>query len=167
MIYDIGHPDPLIYTKLEKFDFKNPPVDPIRFVDSLAQTMLANDGIGLAANQAGFQHRVFLIKAEQIIACYNPMIVDSSPETVIMEEGCLSFPNLIVKVKRPKGVKVRYTEPNGNVQTRTFHGMTARIFQHELDHLDGITMMQRATGLERDRARKLKKKIERQQKRAA
>jgi peptide deformylase len=72
--------------------------------------------------------------------------------TVSLEEGCLTFPGLTVKIKRPQHIRVRFTKPNNETITRQFTGMTARIFQHELDHLDGIIFYNRANRFHRDRA---------------
>ena len=100
--------------------------------------MLSHDGIGLAANQIGLPYRVFAIKANPVLVCFNPRIVDYSKETIVLEEGCLTFPGLYLKIKRPRDIKCRFTYPNGETITKTFTGATARIFQHELDHLNGI-----------------------------
>jgi peptide deformylase len=89
------------------------------------------------------------------------MIVDASDETIYLEEGCLSFPNLYVKIKRPRSIKVRYTEPNGNVVTQKFDGMTARVFQHELDHLNGVVHLSRAHPIHVDKAKTRAKKLNR------
>lgn len=160
MIYDlIDCNDPILKTPLENFNFDNPPTDPIELAHTLAQTMISNDGIGLAANQIGLPYRAFAMMGEKIIVCFNPKIVDFSEETVTMEEGCLSYPNLFVKVKRPRKIKVRYTEPNGNVVTTVYDGMTARVFQHELDHLDGISYQKRANKYHLEQAKKAAKKI--------
>jgi peptide deformylase len=70
-------------------------------------------------------------------ACFNPEILETEGEETV-HEGCLSFPGLYLKVKRPFKIKVRYTEMNGNEKEVTFEGLTARIFQHELDHLNGV-----------------------------
>lgn len=164
MIHPVRHPDPLIYEEMEKFDFDNPPTDPIQLAHDLAETMLSENGMGIAANQMGLPYRVFAIKSDPIIVCFNPRVVDSSEETVYLEEGCLSFPNLFIKIKRPATVKVRYTEPNGNVVTTTFGGLTARVFQHELDHLDGIAFQRQASALELQRAKQKKKKLDRKRK---
>ena len=144
----------ILTTELEKFDFTSPPTDPIQLAKDLAETMIAENGLGLAANQIGLPYRAFAIKAEQIIVCFNPIIVDFSEEMIYLEEGCLSFPDLYVKIKRPRRIKVRYTQPNGEVVTRTYDGMTARIFQHELDHLDGIRYLDRANRIHLDQAKK-------------
>lgn len=137
-VKDLVHKnDPILYTKLERFDFSNPQFDPIELSHTLTQTMIYNKGIGLSANQIGLPFRCFSMMTNPITVCFNPTIIDESTETVILEEGCLTYPNFYVKVKRPKIIKVRYFEPNGEVQTKKFIGMTARIFQHELDHLNG------------------------------
>lgn len=150
---------PLLRQKLEQFDFNNPPTDPIQLAVDLTEAMLSNNGIGLAANQCGLPYRAFVIKSSPIICCFNPIIVDFSPEQVYMEEACLSFLGLIVKVKRPSGIKLRYTEPNGNIVTAKFDGLTARIMQHELAHLEGRTMLDDASAVHKDQVfRKLKKR---------
>lgn len=152
--------DPILKEEMEKFDFTNPPVDPIELAADLGDTMLANNGLGLAANQVGLPYRVFVMRSTDLpIVCFNPRIVDESTETVLLEEGCLSHPNLFVKIKRAKRIKVRYAEPNGNVVTQIFDGMTARVFQHELDHLDGICHLQRANRYHLEQAKKNAKKI--------
>jgi peptide deformylase len=158
MIYElIDCNDPLLKQEMEPFDFSNPPVDPLDLVSDLAETMLANNGVGLSANQCGLPYRVFVMLGQELIPCFNPRIVDMSQETIILEEGCLSYPDMFVKVKRPRRIKVRYAEPNGNVITQTFDGMTARVFQHELDHLNGINYQQRANRYHLEQARKKKK----------
>lgn len=160
MILELVEPNhPILKQALPKFDFSNPPEDPIEIAANLGDTMLANNGLGLAANQVGLSYRVFVMKATPLpIVCYNPIIVDQSTETVLLEEGCLSHPNLFVKIKRPKKIKVRYAEPNGNVVTQIFDGMTARVFQHELDHLDGVCHINRANRFHLEQARKNAKK---------
>lgn len=156
--------DPILKQEIEKFDFQKPPMDPIELAHILAETMIKENGLGLSANQIGLPYRAFAIKAEQIIVCFNPQIVDTSTEQLYLEEGCLSFPLLFVKVKRPKKIKVRYTEPNGNVVTKIFDGLTARVFQHELDHLNGIVYTSRANRIHLDQAKKKLKLFKRKNK---
>ena len=136
-----------------KFDFSNPPTNPIELAHTLAEHMLKYNGMGLAANQLGLSYRVFAIKANPIIVCFNPFIVDESEDKIYLDEGCLSYPGLMVKVKRPKTIKVRYTEPNGNVVTKVLDGLTSRIFQHEYDHLNGINFTKRANKIHLEQAR--------------
>jgi peptide deformylase len=160
MIHElVSSSDPILRQAMDKFDFYITPTDPIQLAKDLAETMIANDGLGLAANQIGLPYRAFAIKAEQVIVCFNPTIVSSSQEIVALEEGCLSYPNLYVKIKRSKSIRVRYTQPNADIVTKTFDGLTARIFQHELDHLNGKVYTSRASGIHLERARKLAKHV--------
>lgn len=155
MIIDLIPKDhDLLRTKLEPFDFSNPPTDPIQLAKDLTETMLHHNGIGLAANQVGLPYRVFVIKSNPVLACFNPKIVSQSGEEIELEEGCLTFPNYYVKIRRPKQIRVRYTYPNGETVTQIYDGMTARIFQHELDHLNGVLFMSHATLYRRQQAEK-------------
>lgn len=159
MILDIvSQSSPILKEVQPKFDFSNPPVNPVELYYNLGETMIANNGLGLAAPQCSLPYRAFVIRAEQIIGVFNPIIVDMSMEQIYLEEGCLSCPGLFVKVKRPKKIRVRYTLPNGEVETHTYDGMTARVFLHEYDHLEGILHTQKASLFHREQARNNKKK---------
>lgn len=117
--------------------------------------MYDNNGIGLAANQVGIPYRIFAMRGyPENFVCVNPRIVNFSSQEIALEEGCLSFPNLVVKIKRPKEIRVRFQTPNGETITRMFDGMTARVFQHELDHLNGIIFYKRANRFHREKALK-------------
>lgn len=153
--------DPAIHVATEKFDFDNPPIDPVELVMRLAKVMVENNGIGLSANQLGLPYRVFVMKSNPIIACFNPIVLDTGLQTHIMEEGCLSYPGLYVTVRRPLIIKVRFTEANLNVRTERFDGMTARVFLHELAHLDGRTMMDDASIVQREKATTQWKQLQR------
>lgn len=154
----VNNTDQILYTKTERFDFSNPPIDPSELAHILAQTMIANNGIGLAAPQIGLPYRAFVLTGKPILCCFNPIIVDTSSEQIYLEEGCLSFPGLIVKIKRPKMIRARYTMPNGETVTNKFIGMTARTFQHELDHLNGIVFTRRANSYHLEQAKKKRRK---------
>jgi peptide deformylase len=138
--------------KCESFDFRNPQIDPLQLAQALVMEMRDFGGIGLAAPQLGFKLRVFAMRAEPNIVCFNPRIVMPSTEELYLEEGCLSFPGLIVKVKRPRHVRVRFQDANAEMQTETYTGMAARVFQHELDHLDGILFYDRAIRYHKEKA---------------
>ena len=147
--------DPILTTPCQIFDFNNPPFDPIEFAKDLVKFMYDKNGIGLAANQVGVPYRVFAMRGQpENFVCYNPKIVQPSEMTIELEEGCLTYPNLLVKITRPQHVRVRFTTPNGDTMTRQFTGLTARIFQHELDHLDGAIFYNRANRYHRDQALK-------------
>jgi peptide deformylase len=157
-LVDMYHP--MLSTKLENFDFSNPPTDPIQLAYDLVETMKQEKGMGLSANQCGLQYRVFCMESNPVLICFNPRVVDVSSEEVELDEGCLSFNNLWLKIKRPKHIKVRYTEPNGNVVTKKFTGMTARCFLHEMDHMEGIKFIERVGKVQLEMAKKRQKKIQ-------
>lgn len=127
------------------FDFNNPIQDPIELSRDLADTMIANKGLGLAAPQIGLNTRVLTISSNPVIVMFNPIIVHMSEKTVTLEEGCLSFPGVIVPIERAEDIRVRYRQPNGETVTEKFSGMTARTIQHENDHLNGILFYSRTS----------------------
>lgn len=141
------------------FDFTNPPVDPVQLANDLFETMEAYGGIGLAAPQCGLPYRVFVLRSEPKLACFNPNVVFSSPELEEMEEGCLTFPGLGIKVKRPKDIRCRYTTHLGVTTTSKFTGITARAFQHETDHLNGICFTDKLSKLQLDACMRKRKKF--------
>ena len=144
----VEHTDPILKTPLSKFNFSNPPVDPIELAHALVDVMKKFNGLGLSANQVGLPYRVFAMTGEPNFVCYNPVLVGHGDETSKDEEGCLSYPFLFVDVKRWKSIKVRFTMPNGDTTTKVFGGLTARIFQHELSHMDGIIPLAEASQLD-------------------
>ncbi len=149
----------------QRFDFNNPPMDPTELFENLRDTMIDSNGLGLAANQVGIPYNVFVIGnphiPESIFSVFNPKIVDYAQSIQLAEEGCLSFPNLFVKVKRPTMIKARFSGHDGNVDTIKFDGFTARAFQHEYDHLQGGVFMDRASKFHVNQAKQNKKKLDR------
>lgn len=137
----------------EEFNFSDPPFDPIEYAKTLVQFMYDNNALGVAANQVGAPYRIFAMRGSpENFVCFNPKIVQPSEAEVTLEEGCLSYSGLLVKVKRPQHVRVRFTAPNGEVLTKQFTGMSARVFQHEYDHLDGLRFYDRANRFHREKA---------------
>lgn len=122
------------------FDFANPSVDQKTLADDLIATMRANRGIGLAAPQVGIALRCFVMgDAGYSVVCFNPEIVECSSEMIRDEEGCLSFPDLYLKIDRPQWLVGRFHDATGTVVEQRFLNRFARCFAHELDHLNGIT----------------------------
>jgi len=153
------HNDPILITQCQPFNFQEPPFDPIEFSNELVKAMYEWNGLGLAANQVGVPYRVFAMRGQpQNFVCFNPRIVLPSAEQIILDEGCLSFPGLVVKVKRPRNIRVRFDTPNGDTRTETFIGMSARVFQHELDHLNGLLYFNKANRYHKEVALKKWKK---------
>ena len=164
----------ILRQKCDPFDFNEPFMDPYELVEGLHKIRREGKGVGLAAPQVGLKTRVLVIGmgdfttegVEDYDQCFfNPVITRSSEETELMIEGCLSFPDLVLKVKRPKDVEITWYTEEGSECTQSFGGMTSRILQHEIDHLDGITFIQRATMFHVNKARKDRKMVERYRKR--
>lgn len=145
---------PVLRTHCEDFDFSNPPCDPIELMNDLHETMVANDGLGLSANQVGLNHKVFVLRAEdnKPFAMFNPRIVATSEKLISLKEGCLSFPLLYLNIKRPEWVRVRYMDQHGETHTNRFMGITCRVILHEYDHMDGKVFTHVASKFEADRA---------------
>lgn len=134
----VSEHDPILKEVIPEFNFDNPPVDPNAFASSLVETCMEHDGFGLSANQCGFRYRVFVVGAgDEYVAFYNPKIVSSSGSSKLLE-GCLSFKNLYLEIERPETIEVEYQDFTGTNKTAKFSGLTARCFQHELDHLNGM-----------------------------
>ena len=106
-------------------------------IASLFATMQEHKGIGLAAPQVGVNEQIFVVDAgKEVFAVVNPRILKSEG-TDAVEEGCLSIPHLHVKVKRAKKVLVEFTDENNRRFRAELSGLTAKVFQHETDHLNG------------------------------
>lgn len=157
----VKHNDPILTTPCEPVDFKNPPQDLIKLAQEMVRFLHDNNAIGVSANQLGIPYRIFALRAHpQNFVCINPKIVQPSQQLVTLEESCLTFKGLYVKIKRSQHVRVRFSTPNGDVRTETFTGMTARIFQQQMDYLDGILYHTRANRYHREQAFKKWKKHE-------
>ena len=104
----VNHSDPILKQKCEDWDYADPPYDPIELAQEMVKSIYEWNAVGLAANQVGIPYRVFAMRGSpENFVCFNPRIIDSTSEEVLLEEACLSYPGLIVKVKRPKSIKVR------------------------------------------------------------
>lgn len=142
MAYDIRtYGDPVLASKAAVVD--NIDAKLVRLVDHMLQAMYRAPGLGLAAPQIGVQKQIFVYDVdEHPMALINPRIVESSGEWVY-DEGCLSIPGLYVEILRPKEVHLEALDLEGNTITIEADELLARLFQHELDHLDGILMFDR------------------------
>tara|TARA_Y100001937_G_scaffold84662_1_gene114516 strand:+ start:142 stop:639 length:498 start_codon:yes stop_codon:yes gene_type:complete len=117
-------------------------------------------GIGLAAPQLGDSYKMFVMthSSKGDIGLYNPQILASSEESVVMQEGCLTFPLLFLHISRPKEVMVRYQTVDQEIVEEKFEGLDARVFQHEHEHLQGKTYLDNASDLKLQRAMKKREK---------
>ncbi len=127
--------------------------DKDKFESDMIRLMLDERGMGLAANQIGITKRFFAIGHDSFdtfqkhAIIWNPQVINSSEEKVIDVEGCLSFKDIFVKVERPKVIEVQYETTQGKTRFAKLDGMESKCFQHELDHLDGITFNKRVSKL--------------------
>ena len=137
------------------FDFDNPQEDPKKLAKELVEAMYKYEGLGLSACQIGVDLKVFsMISDDTPIVCFNPRITHFSDETTYMREGCLSFPGLWFPVKRAYGVNVTFANEEGENMSGTFVQLTAKVFQHEYDHMLGKLYLEYASAYMVRNARK-------------
>ena len=140
------YPDPALRMKandVEAFD-----ADLARLVEQLEHLLVDANGLGLAATQLGVLRRVFVLRPDpdegsQVLV--NPRLVDGSEEKVSDDEGCLSLQGVVIPVERHERVTVEAQDPEGKEVRLELEGLPARVAQHELDHLDGILILDRTT----------------------
>jgi peptide deformylase len=127
--------------------------DWLQFEKDYLYCMLSAGGLGLSANQVGVTQRFFGIGHSSFdvfkkpVILYNARIIKASEEVEIGEEGCLSFPGVIYNIYRSKEIEVEWQNMKGETQGAKLKNLEARCFQHEIDHLDGITFNQKAEEL--------------------
>jgi len=151
----LAHPNPALAQVADE-------VDPTQdaglreLCKAMARAMYEAPGIGMAATQVGVLKRVIVYDLDDegvgLIALCNPRIVDRGSETEVDEEGCLSLPGISVPVERALEVTCEAQSLDGTVVQIEAHGLHARLLQHEIDHLDGILIIDRATPEERKAA---------------
>jgi len=167
MIYKLLEPNhPLVTTKLPKFVDSEQDLSRAQLIENLLETMRHYGGIGLSANQVGLPFRVFVFgDNDNYVPCFNPEIIKESDDKCPMSEGCLTYPGLFVKIYRPDRASIQFEDEKGEVHTDELKGLPCRIFQHEMDHMNGIDFTKRATVLQLDMAKRKLKKARRKLKR--
>lgn len=142
------------------FDFENPTHDPKEVEQKLSDAMDKFGGIGLSANQVGLDVRCFVMKTADAgnKAFFNPELIRVSQDTNLMKEGCLSFPDIYLMIMRSSQVEMKYFDSDGVEHNLMLEGIGARCAQHEIDHLNGIVFLQRASRLKLERALKSRPK---------
>ena len=152
---------PFMDDTLEQFGF----ADRKELSKVMYDNMVKYGGLGLSANQVGLPYRMFVmgghpqVEDGKVRSVFNQLINDVSPESINLKEGCLSFPFLFLSIKRPKWCSVRYTDENGEEIEETLHGMSARIFMHENEHMNGYVFTDLVSKLKLERAEKSKQKM--------
>lgn len=156
--YDPILREPTVPVKLETLD----ELKKARYIAfSLAETLSKLEGLGLSANQVGLKERVCAVNmGDKIWVMFNPEIIHQSYVPSEFLEGCLSYPGLYLKLKRPNSIKVRFNAISGQVIEQEFDGMTSVCVQHEIDHLDGIVYTDKVSPIKLDQAkRKVKQNL--------
>lgn len=165
MIYPIvafGHP--ILRKKTTDIDINKAIIQPI--LDNMWETMYQAKGVGLAAPQVGLNDRIFIIDSSRLNddderrdkneiglkeVFINAQMIEESGSLISIEEGCLSIPNVYGMVERPKNIKIRYYNADLELVEKEFTGFTARVIQHEYDHIEGLLFT--------DKLKPLKKQI--------
>lgn len=156
------YPHEFLDKQIDEVDINDPGFDPKELKEQMVSAMLANNGIGLSASQVGLNKKVFVMgdSKENATICINPTVLQYTQDLIEDYEGCLSFPNVYVKVKRPSEILAEFYDENLQKQTVKITGYSARCYLHELDHLLGITFKDRVSKLKWDMAMKKAKKLE-------
>lgn len=152
--------DPILQQVQPPFDFDNPPIPVDDLVQLMLLTLRSHPAVGLAAPQIGLPYRVFVMEIPDMAArvCFNPEVVSVSEDVEKSEEGCLSFPDLLLKVERPTKIEVRYQNHSGNLVHETFESLAARCYLHETDHLNGVRFIEKVGAVTLLRARQSRSK---------
>lgn len=159
MILDlVKRTDPVLYKQTDPIDFSSPQIDPEKLYYDLRETMIHLGGLGLSANQVGIPYSCFVMgdpkDPDGILGIFNPTVLHLDEKEVYKEEGCLTFPNMLIKIKRPDSVRFRASNFEGKTDSNKFTGLSARIFLHEYDHLQGIIFTKRANLYYLEKAKK-------------
>tara|TARA_B100000902_G_scaffold331543_1_gene329002 strand:+ start:414 stop:857 length:444 start_codon:yes stop_codon:yes gene_type:complete len=137
--------DPLLHQRIKKCSYD---LDRGKLSYTLTENMFHHNGVGLSANQIGIKERAFVMVCDMesmdTITCFNPKIIKESKNEVVIEEGCLSYPDLFLDIPRPETIVVKYEDEVKEFHKIKLTGFIARIFQHEYDHMEGIDFTQRS-----------------------
>lgn len=157
----IKHPNRWLHTQTKPFDFAKQ--DAVKISNEMISTMIHLGGLGLAANQVELDAQIFVMKptlleSTEPFEVINPVILFVSNDIAEGTEGCLSYPELHLNVKRPATVLAKYFDKHNNQCKITLHNLDARCFLHEYDHLQGICFTERVSELKLQRAIKKQRK---------
>lgn len=161
MLKIVTYPNPVLRRRAD-------PVDEIdekirRVADHMMETMYTDEGVGLAAPQVGFSKRLIVMDIGQgPIALFNPEIIRRTDEEETIEEGCLSLPGIRINISRPIQIVVRGLTDQGEWEEIEADGLLARVFQHEIDHLNGILIIDHASSIQRSLLRSKLRKLEKE-----
>ncbi len=148
-------PNPLLRQKANKIQSVG--IKEKEIAKKMMQIMLKAPGVGLAANQIGILKQIVTIffvdqetKKEIQYILFNPNIISYSQEKIVMEEGCLSFPEQFAEIERPQSIVIEYLDENNKQIKKEVSGVESRILQHEIDHLSGKLFVDYLSSLKRN-----------------
>jgi peptide deformylase len=159
----ISSPNDFLNKVVKPFDFKT--MDAKQISGEMCQIMMANNGLGLAANQVGLDAQIFVMRpvehqeVTKPFAVINPIILEISEDTVTGKEGCLSHLGLVLNISRPERLVAQFLDIDAKECILEFSGIDARCFLHEFDHLQGIEFTDRTSKLKLSLAKKKQKKL--------
>ena len=155
----VSETDTVLHTNCQPFDFDNPAFDLDETLTLMQEVMKSKNGAGLAAPQVGIDSRIFIMEQDGVVTnCINPEIFTFGDEMIPYKEGCLSFPNLRLTVRRPKRITVCWFNEDGKESQAHLDNHRSRVFQHEYDHINGITFQSRVSKLKLKMAEQKRKK---------
>ena len=166
MIYTLLEPKhPLLLTELPEITAETEPESRQELLDNMVETMKHYGGIGLSANQCGIPIRMFVFgDNENYIPCFNPKILEYGGPEMPIEEGCLTYPGLFVKIYRPEWIVAQWEDENRELHKENFTELQSRVFQHEYDHMEGIDFQSRAGRISLSIAKRKVKRAQRKMK---
>ena len=156
------YPNEFLAKEVKHVDIKDPKIDLKEIKEKMTDIMLSNGGIGLSANQIGLDAKIFIMgdTKENISLIINPKVLQHTQDTVLELEGCLSFPNVYMKIRRPKEILAEYYDESLEQKRTHVKGYGTKVFLHEWDHLHGITFKDRVSNMKWNMALKKAKKLE-------
>ncbi len=160
-------PHPILKAKAREVQEDEFGEDLKKFLENMAITMYAAPGVGLAAPQVGDSRRILVADPgnnydgtpRKLYSMVNPTIIAKGPDFITYEESCLSVPEFYITVKRYQKITVQWKDALGNVHQEDFEEFPAIVLQHEMDHLEGITLLDRSTRFRRSRYVSKRKKL--------
>lgn len=158
---------PIMKEVMPEYDWSQPYEERKAFSEAMIKAMQSTGGIGLSACQVGHKVRMFVMDRidmpkgfrKETLVCYNPKIIEASETKVPLREGCLSFPGLALQIKRSEMVKVQFYDEEENEIVLDLAGMDAKVFQHELDHMNGILFTSKVSREMLDHERRKQRKL--------
>ena len=154
------YPNPILKIKADKVDRVDATIKEL--IKQMKEIMKVSDGAGLAAPQIGISKQIIIINTKNGAQAFiNPEIIEYGKKKKINQEGCLSFPGLWLKIVRPDEVKVKALDENGKEIIIEAKSVMALVFQHEIDHINGIQFIERASLIEKIKAQKVLSQLRR------